>query len=34
LSGQTSNWILHRLEDEGFLIQTTDGQYVRRNPVP
>jgi hypothetical protein len=34
LSGQTSNWVLHRLEDEGFLIHTTDGQYVRRNTGP
>jgi hypothetical protein len=34
LSGKTSDWILHRLEDEGFLIQTPDGQYVRRNTLP
>lgn len=31
LSEKTSDWILQRLEDDGFLIQTPDGQYVRRN---
>jgi hypothetical protein len=34
LSEKTSDWILHRLEDEGFLIQTDDGQYVRRHTAP
>jgi hypothetical protein len=34
LSGQRSHWILRRLEDEGFLIQTPDGQYVRRDTMP
>lgn len=34
LSGKTSDWVLRRLEDEGFLIQTPDGQYVRRNTAP
>ena len=34
LSRQTSDWILQRLEDEGFLMQTPDGQYVRRNTLP
>ena len=34
LSGIESDWILQRLEGEGFLIQTPDGQYVRRNTLP
>jgi hypothetical protein len=34
LSGDASERILQRLEDEGFLIHTPDGQYVRRNTLP
>ena len=34
LSDATSDWILNRLAGEGFLVQTADGQYVRRNPRP
>jgi hypothetical protein len=34
LSGKTSDWVLHRLEDEGFLIQTDEGQYIRRHTAP
>jgi hypothetical protein len=34
LSENASDWILQRLEGEGFLIQTPDGQYVRRNTRP
>jgi hypothetical protein len=34
LSENASDWILQRLESEGFLIQTPDGQYVRRNTRP
>ena len=34
LSGDTSDCILNRLAEEGFLIQTPDGQYVRRNTLP
>jgi hypothetical protein len=34
LSSAASESILSRLEDEGFLMQTPDGQYVRRNTRP
>jgi hypothetical protein len=34
LTGSASDWILNRLADEGFLMQTSDGQYVRRNTAP
>jgi hypothetical protein len=34
LSRPSSDWILNRLTDEGFLAQTPDGQYVRRNARP
>jgi hypothetical protein len=34
LTGSASDWILNRLADEGFLVQTSDGQYVRRNTAP
>jgi hypothetical protein len=34
LTDSTSDWILNRLAEEGFLVQTPDGQYVRRNTVP
>lgn len=34
LTGTTSDWILGRLAAEGFLVQTPDGQYLRRNPTP
>ena len=34
LSENESDWILQRLEHDGFLMQTPDGQYVRRNTVP
>lgn len=30
----TSDGILKRLADEGFLVQTADGQFVRRNTSP
>jgi len=31
LSGNASDCILNRLVEEGFLVQTAEGQYVRRN---
>jgi hypothetical protein len=34
LHGATSEWVLNRLAQEGFLVQTPDGQYVRRNAAP
>jgi hypothetical protein len=34
LTDTTSDWILKRLADEGFLEQTSDGQYVRRDTRP
>jgi hypothetical protein len=34
LTGSASDWILNRLAEEGFLVQTSDGQYVRRNTAP
>lgn len=34
LPGSTSDRILSRLAEEGFLVQTPDGQYVRRNSPP
>ena len=34
LSRPSCHWILNRLMDEGFLGQTPDGQYVRRNARP
>lgn len=34
LPGTMSDLILRRLEEDGFLIHTPDGQYVRRNTIP
>jgi hypothetical protein len=34
LHGAASEWVLNRLAEEGFLMQTPDGQYVRRNTAP
>jgi hypothetical protein len=34
LAGSASDWVLTRLEEEGFLVQTPEGQYVRRNTAP
>jgi hypothetical protein len=34
LSADTSDWILNRLVQDGFLVQTPEGQYVRRSTVP
>ena len=34
LYGATSEWVLNRLVEERFLMQTPDGQYVRRNATP
>jgi hypothetical protein len=34
LPGPASGSILNRLAEEGFLVQTPDGQYVRRNTAP
>ena len=34
LSPGTSDWILNRLTQEGFLVQTPEGQYVRRSTAP
>ncbi len=34
LSRSASDWILNRLAEEGFLIQTEDGQYLRRTTAP
>jgi hypothetical protein len=34
LTGSTSDWILNRLAEEGFLVLTPEGQYVRRNTAP
>ena len=34
LRGAASEWVLNRLAEEGFLVQTPDGQYVRRNAAP
>src|SRR5688500_18641504 len=31
LRGAASDWVLARLARDGFLVQTPDGQYVRRN---
>jgi hypothetical protein len=34
LTDTTSEWILRSLAEEGFLVQTSDGQYVRRDTRP
>lgn len=34
LSPRTSDWILSRLTQEGFLVQTPEGQYARRSTAP
>ena len=34
LRGAASDWVLSRLMKDGFLIETPDGQYVRRNTAP
>jgi hypothetical protein len=34
LPGSASDWVLNRLAAEGFLVQTPDGQYFRRNAAP
>ena len=34
LRGAASEWVLKRLVAERFLVETADGQYVRRNAVP
>jgi hypothetical protein len=34
LSASTSDGILSRLAEEGFLIETPDGEYVRRHTLP
>jgi hypothetical protein len=34
LAGDASDWILNRLAEEGFLVQTPDGQYLRRTTAP
>ena len=34
LSGSASDSILNRLAEEGFLVQTPEGQYLRRNTTP
>lgn len=34
VSADTSDWILSRLVQDGFLVQTPDGQYTRRNTTP
>ena len=31
---ETADAILNRLAEEGFLVQTPEGQYVRRHPRP
>jgi hypothetical protein len=34
LSSPSCDWILNRLTENGFLVQTADGQYIRRNARP
>lgn len=34
LTGTESDWILRRLSEEGFLVRTPSGQYVRRQTDP
>jgi hypothetical protein len=34
LSESASDWVLNRLAQEGFLIQTDGGQYLRRSTAP
>ena len=34
LNGHLSAWVLERLEAEGFLSRTAQGEYVRRNTIP
>jgi hypothetical protein len=34
LSNAASDWVLSRLAHEGFLTQTPEGQYIRRDARP
>jgi hypothetical protein len=34
LSDPVSTWVFDKLESEGFLARTPQGEYVRRNTVP
>jgi hypothetical protein len=34
LDGRLSEWVLEKLEAEGFLSRTAQGEYVRRNTFP
>ena len=34
LSEPASEWVLARLAEEGFLVRTPQGEYVRRSDVP
>ena len=34
LPGSTTDLILNRLAEEGFLVQTPEGQYIRRHAGP
>ena len=34
LTAQTSEWVLSRLADDGFLVQAGSGEYVRRQTTP
>jgi hypothetical protein len=34
LKGPLSGWVLDKLEAEGFLSRTAQGEYVRRNTIP
>jgi hypothetical protein len=34
LRDESAEWVLRRLNQEGFLIRTPDGQYVRRSTAP
>jgi hypothetical protein len=34
LGGPVAGWVFDKLETEGFLSRTSQGEYVRRNPLP
>lgn len=34
LNGPVAGWVLDKLESDGFLARTAQGEYVRRNTVP